>query len=100
MRKKRNREGGGSETPERRKKSIYGVTEVLGKTAFKKQKTKQHLNHPFTVMQPFVLQHTCTRTRTPNKKNHGERGYENYYFHVVGDRLDEIKLETITENPL
>lgn len=103
--RKKNETGkaGGSETPERRKKSIYGVTEVLGKQlSKKKQKTKQHLNHPFTVMQPFVLQHTCTRTRTPNEKNHenGERGYENYYFHVVGDRLDEIKLETTTKNPL
>ncbi len=44
-------------------KSISGVTEVLGKHTFKK-----HLNHPFTVMQPFVLQHTCTRTHTHKKK--------------------------------
>lgn len=64
-------------------KSISGVTEVLGK-----QLSKNIFNHPFTVMQPFVLQHTRTRTHT-HKISSG-RSYENYYFHIVDDRLEKI----------
>lgn len=48
---------------------------------------KKHLDHPFTVMHPFVLQHTRTRTHTLIKKISSGRSYENYYFHVVDDML-------------
>lgn len=95
----------GAQRPQKGEKKHLRSDRGAWETAFKKNKKtkkKQHLNHPFTVMQPFVLQYTCTRTRTLNERNHenGEKGYENYYFHVVGDRLDEIKLETTTKNPL
>lgn len=48
--------------PQRRKKHLRSDRSAW-ETTFKK-----HLNHPFTVMQPFVLQHTCTRTQTHKKK--------------------------------
>lgn len=37
-------------------------------------------------MQPFVLQHTCTRTHTHTHKISSGRSYENYYFHIVDDK--------------
>lgn len=53
-------------------KSISGVTEVrrgTGKEGGGEETTfKKHLDHPFTVMHPFVLQHTRTRTHTLIKK--------------------------------
>lgn len=77
--RKNEREG----DPERRKKHLRSDRSAR-ETTFKK-----HLNHPFTVMQPFVLQHTCTRTHT-HKISSG-RSYENYYFHVVDDKVGKKK---------
>lgn len=57
MRKKR--KGGGGGRPRRRKKKASQERQKCLGNNFQK-----HLDHPFTVMQPFVLQHTCTRTQT------------------------------------
>lgn len=63
--RKNEREG----DPKRRKKHLRSDRSAR-ETTFKK-----HPNHPFTVMQPFVLQHTHTRTHTLTKISSG-RSYE------------------------
>lgn len=78
--------------PQRTKKHLRSDRSAR-ETTFKK-----HLYHPFTVMQPFVLQHTRTRTHT-HKISSG-RSYENYYFHIVDDRLDKKKSPKNTLNLL
>lgn len=56
-------------------KSISGVTEVLGwRDGEERGRGNKQRNHPLTVMHPFELQHT--RTRTPIEAV----GNENYYF--------------------
>lgn len=50
--------GRGGETPKEKKKASQERQKCLGNNF------QKHLDHPFTVMQPFVLQHTCTRTQT------------------------------------
>ncbi len=83
--------------PQKRKKHLRSDRSAR-ETTFKK-----HLNHPFTVMQPFVLQHTCTRTHTLTKRNKikikkkkiSGRSYESYYFHVVDERLDKSSKNTL-----
>lgn len=73
--------------PQRRKKHLRSDRSAR-ETTFKK-----HLNHPFTVMQPFVLQHTYTHIHTLEKpkqtKKSSGRSYENYYFHIADNRLDK-----------
>lgn len=51
---------------------------------------KKHLNHPFTVMQPFVLQHTCTRTHTHKRKKGSGRSYGNYYYDSFEEKHSEL----------
>lgn len=71
----------GLETPkEGGKKSISGVTEVLGKRL-----SKNILTIPLQSCS-LLYYNTHIRARTLTKISCG-RSYENYYFHIVDDRL-------------
>lgn len=91
------RKGGGR--PQRRKKSISGVTEVLGKQLSKNILTIPLQSCSLLYYNTHVRTHTHKRIKKTNKqtkeKKSSGRSYENYYFHIVGDRLDKSSRNTL-----
>lgn len=85
----RKNETGGGGDPKGEKKHLRSDRSAW-ETTFKK-----HLNHPFTVMQPFVLQHTCTRTQTHKKK---KKQWEKLWKLLLPHcwwQVGQIKLKTL-----
>lgn len=66
---------------EKKKKSTSGVTEVLRKRLSKTLKSSLYSHAAFCT-----TTHTYTHAQT-HKESCG-RSYENYYFHIVDDRVE------------
>lgn len=86
MRKNEKREGVGD--PPKGEKSISGVTEVLGKQLSKERKKQNILTIPLQSCS-LLYYDTHVHAHRLTKKSSG-RSYENYYFHIVDDRLDKL----------
>lgn len=102
MRKKRNREGGGVRDPRKEKKKHLRSDRGAWETAFIKQKKQNILTIPLqSCSLLYYNTHVHAHGLRTKKRNHenGKRGYENYYFHVVGDRLDENQVRNNNKKP-
>lgn len=79
---RKNETGGGGDP--KGEKSISGVTEVLGK-----QLSKNILTIPLQSCSLLYYNTHVHAHRLTKKKKSSGRSYENYYFHIVDDRLDK-----------